>query len=339
MVKVIKNVAERAGGRRLDVLQPISPKSEPKMNQPLRITVLAGGPSRERPVSLISGKYVAQALKSAGFIVTTADITPEDLSALDIPADIVFPVLHGRFGEDGEVQEIPEKRGLPYCGSGSQACRIAMDKYKSKQRMVELGIPTPAYDVARTPADLARVRACWPIPVVVKPIEEGSSFGVTIVQKAGDFERVVRETLENFGPVLVEDFIAGRELTVGILANKALPIIEIRSNRAFYDFEAKYNDTQTEYTFIEDLPKILYEEIQDLSVRAAAGLGLRDFCRVDWRLDAENRPFFLEVNAIPGFTDHSLLPKAAKQAGKDMVSLCKTIVEMALKRKGSRSRV
>ena len=336
---MVKKIAEMAGGRRLDVFQPISPKTEPKMNQPLRITVLAGGPSRERPVSLVSGKYVAQALKAAGFTVTTADITPEDLTALDLPADIVFPVLHGRFGEDGEVQEILEKRGIPYCGSGAEACRITMDKLKSKQQMVELGIPTPAFDVARTPGDIARATACWPIPVVVKPIEEGSSFGVTIVQKAEDFERVVRETLENFGPVLVEDFIAGRELTVGILADKALPIIEIRSTRAFYDYEAKYNDTQTEYTFIEDLPKILYEEIQDLSVRAAAGLGLRDFCRVDWRLDGNNRPFFLEVNAIPGFTDHSLLPKAAKQAGMDMVNLCKTIVEMALKRKGSRLKI
>jgi len=330
---MVKKIAEMAGGRRVDVLQPIAPKIEPKMNQPLRITVLAGGPSRERPVSQISGKYVAEALKASGFKVTVADIMPDNLAALDIPADVIFPVLHGCFGEDGKVQEILEKKGIPYCGSCPEACRITMDKHKSKVRMIELEIPTPAYEVAEKPADIARVTACWPIPVVVKPIEEGSSFGVTIVKKAEDFERVVRETLEKFGPVLVEDFIAGRELTVGVLANKALPIIEIRSARGFYDYEAKYNDTTTEYTFIDDLPKDVYDHIQDLSVRAAAGLGLRDFCRVDWRLDKDNRPFFLEVNAIPGFTDHSLLPKAAKQAGIGMVDLCKTIVDMALKRK------
>ncbi len=327
---MVKKVMEMAGGRRMDVLQPILPKNEPKMNQSLRITVLAGGPSRERPVSLVSGKYVAEALKKAGFTVTMADISPNDLSALDLPADVIFPVLHGRFGEDGELQEILEKKGLAYCGSGSTACRITMDKNKSKRRMTELEIPTPAYDVALTPADVAKVRACWPIPVVVKPIEEGSSFGVTIVRRSEDLEGVIRETLEKFGPVMVEDFIDGRELTVGILADKALPIIEIRSNRGFYDYEAKYSDSGTEYTFIDDLPKVLYDQIQDLSVRAAAGLGLRDFCRIDWRLDRENRPFFLEANAIPGFTDHSLLPKAAKQAGLDMVKLCKKIVEMAL---------
>jgi D-alanine-D-alanine ligase len=330
---MVKKVMEMAGGKRLDVFQPILPKNELKMNQPLRITVLAGGPSRERPVSLVSGKYVAEALKAAGFTVTLADITPDDLSALDLPADVIFPVLHGRFGEDGELQEILEKRGLTYCGSGAAACRITMDKNKSKRRMVELEIPTPAYDVAETVADIPRVTACWPIPVVVKPIEEGSSFGVTIVKRAEGFQQVVRETLDKYGPTMVEEFIDGRELTVGILADKALPIIEIRASRGFYDYEAKYTDSGTEYTFIEDLPKVLYDQIQDMSVRSAAGLGLRDFCRIDWRLDGENRPFFLEANAIPGFTDHSLLPKAAKQAGLDMVKLCKTLVEMALRRR------
>lgn len=322
---MVKKIAEMAGGRRLDTLQP------------LRITVLAGGPGRERPVSQVSGKAVAAALEAAGFVVTLADISPTDLSALDIAADVIFPVLHGRFGEDGDLQAILEKRGLTYCGSGPEACRTAMNKHLSKATVVELQIPTPAYAVMASLDDLEKTRACWSIPVVVKPVEEGSSFGVTIVRKAADLPRVLRETFEQFGPVMVEDFVDGRELTVGILADKALPILEIRPKHDFYDYEAKYSDVGTEYTFVDNLPKDIYENIQEMSVRAAKGIGLRDFCRVDWRLDRLNRPFFLEVNAIPGFTDHSLLPKAAAAAGFDMTRCCKLIVEMAQARSRARS--
>ncbi|MFA5863529.1 MAG: D-alanine--D-alanine ligase [Phycisphaerae bacterium] len=310
-----------------------------KTAEDTRVTVLAGGPSRERPVSQVSGKAVADALKTAGFKVTLADILPDDLAALDIPGDVIFPVLHGQFGEDGRLQEILEERGLTYCGSGPQACRLAMNKHHSKLKMLELGIPTPKFDIVEKIEDIRKAKCCWSIPVVVKPVEEGSSLGITIVQRAEDLEKVIGQTLEQFGVVMIEEFIDGRELTVGIFADNALPILEIRSNRQFYDYQAKYNDPKTEYTFIKDLPKELYIEVQELSVRAAKGLGLRDFCRVDWRLDANDRPFFLEVNAIPGFTDHSLLPKAAAMAGYDMVNFCKTIVEMALQRKSFGFRV
>jgi len=308
-----------------------------EMKQVKRVTVLAGGPGRERPVSLVSGKAVAKALEAAGFIVTMSDVGPDNLSGLDIPADVVFPVLHGRFGEDGELQAILEKRGIPYCGSGPEACRIGMNKHLSKARVIAHGIPTPQYEVIEKKEEIARGRACWPIPVVVKPTEEGSSFGVTIVQKAEELTDVIGRTLEQFGPVMVEEFIDGRELTVGIFGDKALPMLEIRAHRAFYDYEAKYNDSGTEYLFVRDLPAEVYGKIQALSVQAAQCLGMRDFCRVDWRLDKNNNPYFLEVNAIPGFTDHSLLPKAAGEAGFDMVKLCKTIVEMALKRSKARS--
>ncbi len=303
------------------------------ITQPLRITVLAGGPSRERSVSQASGQAVADALKSAGYEVILADITPDNLSALDLPADVVFPVLHGVFGEDGQVQELLEQRGLTYCGSGPAACRLSMNKYDTKLKMLEAGIPTPAFDIARTVDDIPTARACWTLPVVVKPVEEGSSFGVTIVKEGADLGEVLKRTLQQFGPSLVEQFIDGRELTVGILAGKALPIIEICPTQPFYDYEAKYYANDTKYIFLKDLLEPVYRKIQDLSVLAAAELGLRDFCRVDWRLDRNQNPFLLEVNAIPGFTGHSLLPKAAAEAGLDMVKLCKTIVELALARK------
>ena len=315
-------ITRNAGGKNLTAITQMPDKP------PLRITVLAGGPGRERPVSLASGQSVAQALRTAGYTVTLSDISPDNLAALDLPADVIFPVLHGQFGEDGKLQEILERRGLVYCGSGPEACRLAMDKNRSKLRALELGVPTPKFDLVETPESIPAVAARWPVPVVVKPVEEGSSFGVTIVQHKDELESVIRRTLEQFGPVLVEEFIPGRELTVGILADQALPILEIRPTHIFYDYQAKYTDAGTEYVFV-DLPPDLAGRIQKLSVRIATGLGLRDFCRVDWRLNPNNEPFFLEVNAIPGFTDHSLLPKAAATAGYDMPKLCKTIIEMA----------
>jgi D-alanine-D-alanine ligase len=308
-----------------------------KMSSSLKITVLAGGPSRERPVSLVSGQAVARALELAGYQVRIADITPDNVSALDIPADVIFPVLHGVFGEDGQVQQLLEDRKLVYCGSGPQACRDAMNKNTTKVRSVELGIPTPAFHLVTSEKDIQASKACWSIPVVVKPTEEGSSFGVTIVKHADELETVIRDTLKQYGPTLVEEFIDGRELTVGVLGDKALPIIEIKPTHEFYDYEAKYNATDTAYVFVEDLPKEVYLRVQELSVKLTVGLGLRDFCRVDWRLDKDFNPYMLEVNAIPGFTDHSLLPKAADKAGVNMVELCQTIVQMALARSRAKS--
>ena len=299
----------------------------------LKVPVLSGGPSRERPVSLVSGQAVARALESAGYHVTIADITPTDLSALDLPADVIFPVLHGVFGEDGQIQQILEDRKLVYCGSGPQACRDSMNKHTTKVRALEVGIPTPAFDLVTSAADIPAGRACWSTPVVVKPTEEGSSFGVTIVKNAAELDAVIRETLAQYGPTLIEEYIDGRELTVSILGEKALPIIEIRPASEFYDYEAKYNANDTAYVFVDDLPKKLCKQIQELSVTLAKAMSLRDFCRVDWRLDKDLNPYMLEVNAIPGFTDHSLLPKAADKAGMTMVDLCRTIVQMALARR------
>jgi len=300
--------------------------------QVLDITVLAGGPSRERSVSLASGRAVADALEALGYRVRMADIDPENLAALEETGSVLFIALHGHFGEDGRLQRILEDRGLTYCGSSPEGCENAFNKHKAKLIFGENDIPTPRYDLVYSYDDIPAAKACWSMPVVVKPVAEGSSIGITIVKHADEVSETVEQTLSGFGSVLVEEYIAGKELTVGILGDRALPIIEIRPGAQFYDYGAKYESDATGYVFEVGINADLYGRIQDLSLRASRALGLRDFCRADWRLDENGEPYLLEVNAIPGFTEHSLLPKAAARAGLDMPQLCQRIVQLALNR-------
>jgi len=306
----------------------------------LSITVLCGGPSAERQVSFQSGQAVAEALRAAGHDVTLADISPDNLTALQRDGlDVVFVALHGQFGEDGQLQRILEQRSIPFCGSDSDACRLAFDKQLAKQRFAQESIPTPDFDIVNCDKDLRAAKAAWSLPVVVKPVRQGSSIGITIVQHYEQLEPTIRRTLTRFGPVMVEEYISGRELTVGIVAGRALPIIEIRTNQQFYDYQAKYDDEHTQYLFDIDLDAQTYQHVQQISVAAARCLGMRDFCRVDLRMGAGGRPYVLEVNAIPGFTSHSLLPKAAARAGMDMPQFCDMIVQMTMTRAASSSRL
>ena len=298
----------------------------------LTLTVLAGGPSGEREVSLESGRAVAEALESLGHDVHLADIGPGNLGALARNVDCVFVALHGRFGEDGQLQEILERRGLTYCGSGSAACALAMDKAAAKQRFIELGLPTPRYDVATT-ANIQRAIAAWSLPVVVKPVREGSSLDCSIIRAHHDLRPAVEQVCEKHGQCLIEEFIPGKEITVSILGEQPLAPLEIRTSREFYDYQAKYVDDNTEYDFDIDLPADLLTRISEMSLEAHLGLGCRDFSRVDWRVDtASLQPYLLEVNVIPGLTGHSLLPKAAARAGLSMAALCQFIVDAAMKR-------
>lgn len=303
-----------------------------RVEQQLKITVLSGGPGSERAVSLKSGRAVAAALQSLGHEVHIADIGPEDLSALNAPADLVFIALHGAFGEDGKLQKILEERGIRYCGCGPAASALAMNKLATKRRFVDAGVPTPDFDVA-TAERLERIAQLRPLPVVIKPLAEGSSIDCHIIERREDLRPALSEVLEAYGRCLVEDYVRGVELTVGILGSEALPPIEIRTRRRFYDYQAKYIDNDTEYLFDIPLPEEVLEEIRALSVKAHEALGCRDFSRVDWMVDTEtNQPYALEVNTIPGFTDHSLLPKAARQAGLSFPQLCQRIVELACER-------
>lgn len=301
--------------------------------QKLAITVLAGGPSGEREVSLRSGGTVAAALESLGHTVHVEDINPDNLGALARNVDCVFVALHGRFGEDGQVQEILERRGMAYCGSGPDACALAMNKYLAKKKFEELKLPTPRFAVA-TAQTIREAMACWSMPVFIKPVKEGSSLNCHLVRDVGQFRPALDAVIAAYGDAMIEEYIPGREITIGILGDKALPPIEIRTRRDFYDYQAKYVDDDTSYDFDVDLPEDLLEQMVGMSVEAHRGMGCRDFSRVDWRVDTSRmQPYILEVNVIPGFTNHSLLPKAAARAGLGFPEMCQYIVDMAVKRR------
>jgi len=304
--------------------------------QKLAVTVLAGGPGSEREVSLESGKAVARALESLGHRVYLQDIGPDNLTALARQVDCVFVALHGRFGEDGQVQELLERRRLAYIGSGPQACRLAMDKGAAKQRFVEHGLPTPRWAVA-TKETIREAVAAWTLPVVVKPVLEGSSINCQIIREAEQLRPTVERLLEQYESCLVEDYVPGKEITVGILGERALLPIEIVTRRPFYDYTAKYADDETQFLFEIDLPAELLRRLMEMSLAAHRCLGCRDFSRVDWRVDDRtNRPYILEVNVIPGLTSHSLLPKAALRSGLDMPELCQSLLDMAIRRQFAR---
>lgn len=303
----------------------------------LAITVLSGGPSAEREISLRSGKTVAAALESLGHNVYLEDINPDNLGALARNVDCVFIALHGRFGEDGQVQEILERRGIAYCGSGPDACNLAMNKYLCKKKFEELGVPTPRYAVA-SPKTIREAMACWSLPVFVKPVKEGSSLNCHYVRDFGQFRPAVDSIMAGYGDALIEEYIPGREITIGILDDQALAPIEIRTRRDFYDYQAKYVDEDTEYVFEIDLPEDLLEHMMRMSVEAHVGMGCRDFSRADWRVDTSRmQPYLLELNVIPGFTSHSLLPKAAARDGLSFPYLCQYLVDLALRRRFSKS--
>lgn len=295
----------------------------------LRITVLAGGPSAEREVSLASGSAVAAALRERGHRVTLADIGPDDLSALDTPADLIFPVLHGTFGEDGQLQAIMEQRGLRFVGSGSQASALAMDKIATKAVARELGIKVPEQLLVESPAPTAEL-AGFGVPVVVKPIDQGSSVATYIVHEPDGVLPAVADVVNRFRRAMVERFIAGDEMTVGIVGSLALPPICVRPKRPFYDYEAKYIDDGTEYLFEAGQTAGQLEFLQKLSLRVYEALGCRHLARIDWIADQHGRPWLLEANTIPGFTSHSLVPKAAARAGMSFPDLCDRLVRLAL---------
>ena len=310
----------------------------------LTVLVLRGGPSAEREVSFAGGKAVAAALRKAGHSVIEADIAPEDLSALEKhPCEVVFPVLHGTFGEDGELQEILEKRNITYAGSDSISSRLAMDKYRAKAAFTQAGLQTAESilipdlnENQNGPREIEpEIKAALEqigIPCVVKPNCQGSSVGVVIAQHEDEAAQAIVQSLTEYGDCLIERFIAGRELTVSILDGRALPVLEIRPKQAFYDYQAKYIDDNTEYLFEMGLDEGFLQNLQADAKKAFEVLGCRDFGRVDFLMDQQERTFLLEINTIPGFTDHSLLPKAAGRAGMDMTQLCDKIVRMAWQR-------
>ena len=298
----------------------------------MQITVLFGGPGAEREVSLVSGQSVIDALKSMGHDVFASDVGPDNLSFLEHPAEVVFPVLHGEFGESGELQEILENRRLPFVGSSSAASRLGIDKIKTKQAWEKAGLPTPRwlrYD-ARTPASALFA------PCVVKAVASGSSIDVYICQTVDEALAALKKVVAVHGSALVEQFIEGTELTVGILEEKPLAPIRITTTRQFYDYDAKYKGNTTEYHFDLGLPADVVENVRQLAAQAHAVVAARDLSRIDVMLDGQHRPYLLEINTLPGFTPRSLLPKAAKNAGIEFGPLVDRLVRRAKERGADR---
>ncbi|MCC6951271.1 MAG: D-alanine--D-alanine ligase [Phycisphaerales bacterium] len=299
------------------------------------VLVLGGGPDAEREVSLLSSRGVADAL-AAGSTYDVNYVVIERPGAGELAAmrgDVVFPVLHGPFGEGGGMQDLLAVGGRPFVGCGPHAARTAMDKVASKLAAASLGVRTaPAHVLNEADG------ACpMPLPVVVKPVHEGSSVGVHIcrdqAQWAAARDAVAKErSLGVRKAYMVEaGVLGGSEITVGVLDGKALPIIRIVPSVEFYDYEAKYNRDDTRYEVNPGLPAGVAAEVQAAAESLARAIGVRHLCRVDFLLDREGRPWFLEVNTMPGFTSHSLLPMAAKAAGLDFPALAEKLVGLALR--------
>lgn len=303
----------------------------------MKITVLCGGPSAEREISLISGNAVADALRDAGHEVFVSDVSPDDLSGLDHPCDVIFPVLHGAFGESGELQEILEARGLPFVGSGSRASRLGIDKIAAKEVWRAGGLPTPEWTVLSHGCKPVRPSSVS-IPCVVKAIDSGSSIDVFICHSENEINDALRALFAKHPRVMVEQFISGPELTVGLLEGKALPPIRIETSRAFFDYKAKYTQGGAKHSFELNLPASVVEQCKSLAEEANRLLGCRDLARVDILLDQANHPFLLEINTMPGFTPVSLLPEAAAKTGIAFPQLVDRLAKMALARAGATTR-
>lgn len=288
-----------------------------------KVAVLIGGPSTERDISLRSGMAVARGLREAGYDVTEVDIKGHELN---VPEDIeaVFIALHGEFGEDGQVQELLDQRGIPYTGSGPAASRNAFDKRLSKKIFVENGIPTPEYEIL-CKGDKRSIQ----LPVVTKPACQGSTIGVHRVMKESEWANAQSDTFSYGEEMIVESYINGRELTVGIIETEALPVIEIVTPDSFFNYNAKYTNGVSRHVVPALIDDESYRSCQNLSLRTFEALGCRGFARVDCRITEANDIYILELNSIPGFTEISLLPEAAAKSGIDFSTLCDRIMNMA----------
>ncbi len=280
-----------------------------------KIAVLLGGLSSEREVSLRTGQAVLKALQGLGYDAEAIDAgrdLAEQLRA--VQAEVAFIALHGRYGEDGTVQGLLELLGIPYTGSGVMASSVAMDKLVTKQLLLYHGIVTPAYAALRDGESLADAALPAAFPLVVKPAREGSTIGVTIARDRGEFDAGVAEAFKLDDLVLVEEFIAGDEVTVGVLEGEVLPVIQVVPKGGFYDYASKYTAGQTEYLLPAPQSEAITRRLQDAALKAYRALDCRGGARVDFII-RDGEIYCLEVNTIPGMTETSLLPKAAGHAG------------------------
>jgi D-alanine-D-alanine ligase len=317
------------------------------MIERLKIAVMLGGPSAEREVSLRSGAAVAKALRSLGHDVyevdpgaqvETAAPTSKKKRAKSEPGwslvpgtDVVFLALHGTYGEDGTVQAELDKIGVPYTGCDAEASRIAFDKVLTKKACVAQNVPTARFEVfdsAKTPWPRG-----WNPPVVLKPVRQGSSVGLQMVDRVEEFAAKLTEAFRYDTQVLMEEKIIGRETTVGILGDEALPVAEVRVKQGPNDYKNKYTPGASEHFCPADFDAVTTKKIQAAALAAFKAIGGRDYSRVDVMVTAQGHPVVLEVNTLPGMTELSLLPEAAAAGGFNYAQLCQRMVELAIKRK------
>ena len=304
-----------------------------KSIESLHIAVLAGGPGSEREVSLASAKGVVGALEGRVGKVTLADVHGPDFE-LPVGTDLAFNVIHGTFGEDGQLQAEMERRGVPYTGARRVSSETAFDKVISKERFLDAGVITPASAVIHA-SKTDQVPASVGIPCVVKPPREGSSVGVHLVRSAEQWPAAFADAAKYSDDLLVEELISGKELTVGIVGDLVLPVIHIQPRSGFYDISNKYpwmtGSGGTDYFCPADLPDAVTQAVQAEALKAHRSLGIEVYSRVDVLLrESDSTPFVLEVNTIPGMTQSSLLPKAAAAVGIDYANLCLKIIELSL---------
>jgi D-alanine-D-alanine ligase len=302
---------------------------------PKKIAVLMGGPGSEREVSLATGRGVAKALRSLGAEVVEIDVRDENFQ-LPGEVDLAFITIHGTFGEDGQIQKILERRGIAYTGDGVSASEIAFDKIRTKQKFQEHGVNTPPWEVIH-PGQ----RPTISLPIVVKTPRQGSTVGVVIVKNENELESALGEASKYDRELLIEKFVSGRELTIGILGDEALPILEIIPKGGFYDFNNKYPFLNpqagggAEHVCPANIDAGKTKEIQELALRAFRAAGLQVYARADVILSDNGEPFVLEVNNIPGMTEASLLPEAAAAAGIAYPDLCARIIALSRLRQGN----
>jgi D-alanine-D-alanine ligase len=295
--------------------------------QGMPVALLMGGPGKEREVSLRSGAAVAGALRKCGAIVREIDVAGPGFRLPD-GTRLVYNMIHGTFGEDGELQSLLDATGVAYTGEGAGGSRAAFDKIETKTRFDRAGVPTCAWKI------IARGESPeWNLPCVVKAPRQGSSVGVHIIRSTDEIPAALDDCFQYGEQVLVEEFFSGRELTVGILGDQALPIVEIVPHDGFYDYEHKYTKGASDYHVPANLAPAVTAAVQAAALAACRSLGLEVYSRVDILLAPDGRLNVLEINTIPGMTGTSLLPKAAAVAGLDFPSLCEEIAGLSLARK------
>lgn len=299
------------------------------MGKSLHITLFLGGPSAEREVSLRTGKAVARALKALGHQVSEIDPMPGEWT-LPLGTDVVFLALHGAYGEDGTIQRELESLDIPFTGCDSDSSRIAFDKVLTKERLITGNVPTAKYAVIKNPA--APLPSAVKVPLVVKPVRQGSSVGLKFVEQPDQWSTALAESLKFDSEVLVEEKVLGRETTVAILDGEPLPIVEVRPKQGTYDYQTKYTAGATEYLCPAPFSSATTRKIQDAALGAFNVVGGRDYARVDVMVTQSEEPVVLEVNTLPGMTETSLFPKAAAAAGLSYENLCQKMVDLALSR-------